>query len=202
MSKPLLRLTLALVLPVAGTLGFTPAADANVRTVTLGNTCQFVHSAVRAGLVDAEPGPGKVGAFYGFDDDGIHLDSDHQNPNAQFGIICPVARHLPLSTDGLSDLEVRFRATGGSSWSNTSPPREVRCFATSYRKDGSILDSAEMTIGVPRPTYPNTPTVVMDFNDAINVSDSKGTYGITCLIPVGVSLHSIYHSEVDGVAGN
>ena len=108
---------------------------------------------------------------------------------------CPLVRQLPLSTDGMSDLELRFKTVSG--YAGT---RKVVCTATSNRTDGTILDSQEKEMNVPGGLFNST--VLMDFNNAITASVSKGTYTVYCQLPADVVLHSIYHSEVDGINGN
>lgn len=114
-------------------------------------------------------------------------------------------RSLPLSTAGMSDVEVRFRAAytfdGGAN-------RLATCTVSSLRSDGTVLAFHERTVSVPAGTYnPTTqtftaPVVTMDFADQVDVSSSKGTYHLQCYTSTGVSLLSYYHSENDGVSNN
>jgi hypothetical protein len=197
MFRSIVRKTLALAIPAIGLFTLSAPAEANIRTSTLGTACQFSSAAMRGGTQPAMPGPGTVGA--GYSDNGPWAFGDNDETyTLGFPIGCPLVRQLPLSTDGLSDLEVRFQVNVVYP---PSPPvvRTVQCTAYTMRSDGSILDSSQKQMVV---ANSGTGTTVMDFGSDINKSSSKGTYGVFCFMPIGVVLHSIYHSEVDGIDGN
>ena len=197
MFRSIVRKTLAVAIPAIGLFALSTPAEANIRTTTLGTACQFSSAGLRGGTQPATPGPGTVGGSYS--DNGPWAYGDNDNTfHMGFPIACPMVRQLPLSTDGLSDLEVRFMVNAVF---QTTPPvvRTVECTAYTMRSDGSYLDSSQKQMVV---NNSFTGTTVMDFGSDINKSSSKGTYAVFCYMPIGVVLHSIYHSEVDGIDGN
>jgi hypothetical protein len=191
------RLACALGLPLLGSLTAPSTAHANVRQVTPGTSCQYEDEIIRAGY---NPHDGDtfgshyswLGAFHftpvGYGRDGL----------GSAGVTCTVPRNLPLSTAGLSDLEIRFR-----NWSESQEPKQVKCYAMSVRRDFSIALLTDMTVTIPASPDKTTITgATIDFGNRINVSDSKGFYSVFCDLPRNVYLVSIYSSEVDGIDGN
>lgn len=196
----LLRLILAASVPAAG-MALSPAARANVRNTSTANVCQFEDPSVRGGFNPAFPNHGSNSIYR------ANLGMSHQLISSSTGqeipawIICNVSRNLPLSTDGLSDLEIRFR-----SLSAFTPPREITCTAYSFRTDQTVISSATRTVSIEGTFNDGTGIrsrfATIDFGNVINASVSKGTYAIDCDLPNHVGIYSIYTSEEDGVAGN
>jgi hypothetical protein len=196
MLKSFLRLTLALALPA---LALATPATANVRSSGTGNSCIFFDHEIFPphGLPGSNPAHGNVFGVYR-SSGGIMVDAGTATDGTRrWPVSCPLTRSLPLSTDGLSDLEIRFYAETDFAG---EPFRTVTCTASSLRSDGSFADTASKDVNVP--PYPSGVMTVMDFGGALNVSSSKGHYTLTCHLPGDVVLHSVYHSEVDGVNGN
>jgi hypothetical protein len=110
-------------------------------------------------------------------------------------VTCNIPRNLPLRTDGMSDLEVRFKWVGIPG-TGTTP---VTCTAYSYRGDGTLAAAATRTLAI---NLAPTSLQVMDFGSAIGDSASKGHYTLSCSVPTDVGLFSIYSSENDGVSSN
>jgi hypothetical protein len=188
MKKPLLHSALALALSATGVLALPSSADANVRNTTGGASCQWSAGSSRAADV----------VYYTH---GTTFIVPGDNRMA-FALTCPVTRNLPLSTEGYSDLEVRFRAAAEQV--GTVP---VDCTATTYRSDGSIASSKALSVNVQGTSYNsngslNRPMAVMDFAGALNVTGSKGMTSLQCLLPMQMEIHSIYSSEHDGIDGN
>jgi hypothetical protein len=189
-SPKLFRLTLALALPM-GLLALSSPARANARKVTNGSDCQFTRNIDRAGF---NPGTGDA-----FSTDYTEKGMSYANAQAATKeVTCNVPRNLPLSTLGLSDLEIRFEQTLGLDHAST-----ITCQAFSYRTDGTIAAQAERTAVLPASTgKSDIKRVSLDFGNAINASGSKGFYVVTCDLAPEVYLTSIYSSEEDGIAGN
>jgi hypothetical protein len=189
-SPKLSRLTLALALPM-GLLALSSTAHANARKVTNGSDCQFKRNIDRAGF---DPLNGHI-----FSTDYTEGGLSYQDAQVTTKeIACNVPRNLPLSTLGLSDLEIRFEQTLG-----LSHPSTITCQAFSYRTDGSLAAQAERTAVLPASTAKSDiKRVSLDFGNAINASGSKGFYVVTCDLAPEVYLTSIYSSEEDGIAGN
>jgi hypothetical protein len=182
MSKSLLTTTRLLGLAVAlAAPVLSMPASANVRTSVTGTACHIWPDFVRvsSGGGDRYDGSGS-----------FSIGSDATDTSVSIGTFCGLQRNLPLTTAGLSDLEIRF--TGHNTTS-----ADTICSGISLRPDGTIVKSVSKTI-----TVPPTGTVTMDFGGAVNASASKGTYFVTCMLPFTVHLNSIYHSEIDGVDGN
>jgi hypothetical protein len=201
MSTPskLIRLAL-LALPLLGTA--VPAV-ANVRSANSSTVCQWETEVARRGFrVDRDanfnqtirtPFEARYSPLNGM----YHLNGEDDG-SVDHPITCNIPRNLPLRTDGMSDLEVRFRAAatnidGGS--------YNVTCTAYSYRSDGTLAVAATRTVAVSVAST-GGPTTSLDFGGAISASGSKGYYVLTCNMPRYVALHSIYSSENDGVANN
>jgi hypothetical protein len=188
MRKSFLHQTLALALSASGLLALPSSADANVRSTVGGAVCQWALGSFRSsdniyyayGVTFIQPG----------------------DPRSAFALTCPLARNLPLSTDGYSDLEIRFRAA-----TDQVGVVPVECTATTYRADGSIASSKAMSVNVqPTTTNPNgslnRPMAVMDFANSLNLTGNKGMTAVQCLLPSQIEIHSLYSSEQDGVDGN
>jgi hypothetical protein len=193
MFRAFLRHALALAVPAVG-VALASSAQANVRTVMPGAACQVPNS---------NPTGDEPGTNYGYFQDGSIQIYTPSNPDfIGHNVPCPMTRNLPLSTAGLSDLEVRFRATpnhqSGLRWAN--------CEAKSLRSDGTIIIMKEKSVDIPPSRNVNgidvADMVTMDFNAAINASASKGSYMLYCYMPTSVALVSYYHSENDGIDGN
>jgi hypothetical protein len=191
MSRSFLR-TLALVIPATAAVLLPLAADANVRHTVGGAACQLGS----AGNTPGQP----YWAYPNLTGGVMYVDQTNTYP---FGstISCPVERNLPLSTDGLSDFEIRFIAR--NFYTGTRP---VGCELYSLRPDGTIVDSTSKQMGVPGMHSTSNgdvaETVTMDFADAVSASASKGTYHLDCFMWPNIELRSIYVSEVDGISGN
>jgi hypothetical protein len=170
-------LAIALALP---TFAAAVPAQANVRTTIAGASCMPDPFWVR----DSN------GSFDVFTNGAIKWHTHTPDANSSFSMFCPLTRSLPLTTDGLSDLEVRFKPT-------TADASQPSCTASSVRPDGTILVAQTLD-----QTIPGTTPSTMNFGDAIDRSTSKGTYFLRCLLPLTVQLVSVYHSEVDGINGN
>jgi hypothetical protein len=184
----LTRLALALV--TCSLLVPAPAAQANVRQSTPGTSCQFSENYVRRGSTADHPSFTSEYDLWGI----WHgLEFDHFGGDVQ-DVSCTIPRSLPLSTAGLSDLEIRF--------SNRNPEivaGHAYCSAYSIRSDGSIQLEVEKDMIIP--ANPETKThgalVTLDFGGAINASSSKGYYFLHCALSHHVSLASIYSSEIE-----
>jgi hypothetical protein len=214
MFKPRTLSMFALTLPVLGSLALSSAAQANVRTTAQASSCQFSDGSDRAGV------------RY----DGVKFDSANTAESGIFfrkpdgsttpdtkTVVCTIRRDLPLSTKGLSDLEVRF---AGLAFFDA--PKTVKCVAYSLAPSNEDwLVRVRKTVSVPGFTYLETPYntpgvdpgtwefhlldvhhATMDFGNVINTSASKGTYALECELPDDVALVSIYSSEEDGISGN
>ena len=188
------RLALALALPTLGALALSSSAQANVRNTTPGSVCQFGFDEIRGG-VPYQAGDPRFTSAYTVEQ-GIWWYRANEN-NTSIPITCPVMRNLPLSTEGLSDLEVRFRSVV------VQAPRTVTCTAYSVRADGAVVAAVQKQVTVngttnPSPGNPNTAVdslATMDFGKSLPASASKGHYVIGCSLPPGVGLMSIYTSE-------
>ena len=185
-TSKLICLTL-LSAPVVGAL--SAPVLANVRSANSATVCQWEDAAVRTG------GDGHYLASYSAQKGMYH--SDHSDDGGHvYPVTCNIPRNLPLRTDGMSDLEVRFRSVD-SQYGGTST---VVCTAYSYRSDGTLAAAATKSLVVDM--NQTTTTVPLDFGSAIGVSGSKGFYVISCAMPTNVGLFSIYSSENDGIANN
>jgi hypothetical protein len=182
-----------LCLGTLGALALSSTAFANVRHSISGNDCHF-----------DDPGFQPTTVVHRHEFSGIEwTDNDPSQHDARI-FWCPLARSLPLSTAGLSDLEIVFR---GTQEYNVATKQQVICTAFSLRNDGTIADATELQMSVaPRYTSPSGaiiyPITTMDFGNALNVSSNKGNYALRCWLPSAMSIYSIYHSEEDGVSGN
>jgi hypothetical protein len=217
-DKPMLKSRpqrlLALALPVLGSLALSSAADANVRTTSQGSACQFQNPEDRGGLANN----GTPNATVYSVESGIFFRKPQNSTSTETKpVVCTVPRNLPLATQGLSDLEIRFAGLGG--WTT---PKQVKCVAYSLRpgsEDWVVRVQKSVTVaGMTALETPyNTPGIepgsyefhlwdihyaTMDFGNVINASIAKGTYAISCDLPDSVALVSIYSSEEDGIAGN
>jgi hypothetical protein len=182
MSKSLLTTTRLLGLAVAlAAPALSMPAMANVRTSVTGSVCHIYPDFVRVSSGGGDSVDG-TGSFY--------IGSPATDTRVAIGTFCPLQRNLPLSTEGLSDLEIRF--TGHNTTSAFT-----QCTGMSLRPDGTIVKAVNKSV-----TVPPSGTITMDFANSINASVSKGTYHLECLLPFTVGLNSIYHSEVDGIDGN
>ena len=185
MSRPHSRLALAI--PALAVLFTQAPVEANVRNVLPGSVCDFENEALRSGHY-----PGTEIAARNTTT-GLWLRTEPEVPTTGYPITCPVERLLPLSTAGMSDLEIRFRAE-----SDYTGTRAVTCVAVASRADGSTIHAEHMLLNVPG----TGAVVTMDFNNALDASSSKGHTVIGCFLPPRVALMSIYASEVDGIDGN
>jgi hypothetical protein len=169
---------LAAVLALPALLA-APSAGANVRTTIPGAAC----------IPDPFWVRDSNATFDVLSDGAIQWHSPSTDANFSFSMFCPITRSLPLSTTGMSDFQIRFRSTTAQSSSAT-------CSVASMRTDGTILLSDGKV-----QTLPGNSPSVMDL-DGINKSVSKGTYMLSCLLPLTVQMISVYHSENDGISGN
>jgi hypothetical protein len=195
----LTHLALALALPAMGLVVQPSVAQANVRHTTSSASCDFSREYIRRGQTPAlstEPAynfMANVTADWGI----YHsLEGTGSFWGTRQEVSCAIPRALPLSTEGLSDLEVRFRSTGFAG------TRTVHCDAYSWRSDGSQAAYAGMDLDITHNPNVWLPDRVMDFNGKIASSGPKGHYSISCMLPANVSLITIYSSEVDGIDGN
>jgi hypothetical protein len=197
MSSKLVRLAL-LALPL---LGAATPATANVRSVNNSAVCQWEEADDRNGFnlgYDLNGNPQILNPLFA-----SRYHPQHGMNHTKFGglgtvslpVTCNIPRNLPLRTDGMSDLEVRLRATGPFAGTRT-----VTCTAFSYRGDGTLAAAATRSVAVDGDNLDTT--TPLDFGSAITASASKGFYLLTCNMPTDVSLFSIYSSENDGVSGN
>jgi hypothetical protein len=170
---------LAAALALPALFGAVPA-QANVRTTIPGAACYVDPFFANPGGVIFVEGNG--GYRVGTEPEGSPLVSTRT--------VCPITRSLPLTTDGMSDFEIRFV-------SNSDEAGQAWCTLASVRPDGTILQSAGKT-----QTIPGNAQTTMDLGAGITKSASKGTYFFSCLVPQTVQLLSVYHSENDGVSGN
>jgi hypothetical protein len=198
LTSKLVRLAAVVALPLLGVATLGGAAQANVRTVNTGSVCQFSEPDARTGLnVLLDPGQpetfkwrilsifwSRYDSLYGI----AHTEDGVSHP-----ITCNIPRNLPLSTDGMSDVEIRFRSVGPYAGTKT-----VQCTVQSVRSDDTVMVAATKSVIVPG----NVSTVVMDFGAAVNASSSKGFYTVSCNLPDEIGLISIYSSENDGIANN
>lgn len=214
MSSPnhFIRLALALILPALGVAALSSPARANVRSVTNASGCQWMEDDVRRGFLydfsNQTDGPDSPGPLIGqrfktsYD---AQLGISHQMQGGfTLGVTCNVQRNLPLSTAGLSDLEIRFR-----SLSMYTTPKQISCYALSQRPDGTVASIVHRTVSLPGNFIDHTKSpslqssyVTMDFANSVNASASKGLYSVSCQLPSDVGLMSVYSSEVDGIDGN
>jgi hypothetical protein len=199
----LTRLTpiaLALAVPALGLVMQPSVAQANVRHTIGAAACDFSREYIRRGQTPAtftEPSHNFManvtadwGIYHNLEDNGSSFWGPRQE------VSCAIPRGLPLSTEGLSDLEVRFRSIG---YVGT---RTVHCDAYSWRSDGSQAAYAGMDLDITHSSTVWVPDRVMDFNGKIGSSGPKGHYSISCMLPAGVSLITVYASEIDGIDGN
>jgi hypothetical protein len=203
-SSPITRLAFALAVPALALAASASAAHANVRSVSNSSACQFEDVDARRGFSiqggDATSTFNKT--FYTSYD--IQLGISHQHYDTNVLVQCNVPRNLPLSTAGLSDLELRFR-----SLVQFDVPRSITCYAISQRTDGTIAAMATRTISMAgnytdptkNPSKMST-YATMDFGNSINLSVAKGLYAVSCYLPSDVGLLSVYSSEIDGIDGN
>jgi hypothetical protein len=196
-SSQIVRLAL-LALPL---LGAATPATANVRSVNNSAVCQWEEAEDRRGFnhtFDLYGNPQMLGPTFA-----ARYHPQHGMNHTKFGgvgtvslpVTCNIPRNLPLRTDGMSDLEVRLRATGPFAGTRT-----VTCTAYSYRGDGTLAAAATRSLEVDGNNLDTT--TPLDFGSAITASGSKGHYLLSCAMPTDVSLFSIYASENDGVSGN
>jgi hypothetical protein len=98
---------------------------------------------------------------------------------------CGIARHNVSNTNGLQDLELKFRSFGGSG--------SVTCTAFSMSTIGNVLISSTI----------NSAGQTIDWGNAINVSTARGAgavsaasvYSIDCEIPARIGITSYYVKE-------
>ena len=154
-------------------------AQANVRTTIPGAACYVDPFFANPGGVINVDGNG-----------GYSLGDEDDSPLGSTRTVCPITRSLPLTTDGMSDFEIRFL-------SNNDVAGQASCTAASIRPDGTILQTTNKMM-----TIPGNAQTTMDLGAGITKSASKGTYFLSCLLPITVQLLSVYHSENDGVSGN
>jgi hypothetical protein len=179
MSTTTSRLALLLGIPLLAALA--PAlADANVRNLVQGDVCSMSFLADRRGEDPAAPGGRFNVEYHG----GVGMIHDFNGPKL---ITCPVIRSLPISTLGLSDLELRLS-------NRNADPVSVLCTATASRTDGTIVSLVSHTV-----TVPGSQTGVVDWADGVGSPGSKGMYGIDCQLPGNVAIVSVYTSEKDGL---
>lgn len=198
MSKPLsLTLALAFALPTLGALP-SSTAEANVRNTMPSTACQFDDFRIRGGFDPFTPNESSHSRYDA--DLGMSHQYTPSNGPDLVRVTCTVNRNLPLSTAGMSDLEVRFRSL------SPFTTKSIQCWAYSFRPDMSIIAQAEKTVTLQGNYVDNTGLhsrfATIDFNNALNASVSKGTYTVECELPSDVGLTSIYSSEVDGIDGN
>lgn len=202
MSRITSRLALALALSTMGAIALSSTAQANVRTTTHGSACSFVGS-IQSVPRAASPGPGNLLGFVShngpFIGDADPFVTSNQDYNTYFPVMCPLTRQLPLSTAGMSDLEVRFVAHRQFA-PGYEPVRRAYCDVFSVRSDGTPILFKQREVIIKEGI--NAPATVLDFGDDLDQSSSKGHYYVTCWLPYTVALQSIYHSEVDGIDGN
>lgn len=169
---------LAAALALPALFGAVPA-QANVRTTIPGAACYV------------DPFFANPGGVLNADGNGAYsIGNQTATPDTSFRVVCPMSRSLPLETDGMSDVEIRFASL-------TSQGSSPSCTVASIRRDGTILQSVNKSVFVP-----GDGQATMDFGDDITNSANKGTYFASCLLPMTVQLISVYHSENDGVSGN
>lgn len=177
------RLALLLGVPLLGALAPAPA-DANVRNLVQADVCTLSFLADRKGEDPAAPG-GKFNVEY---HGGVGMSHDFTGVDKL--ATCPVIRSLPISTLGLSDLELRVQ-------NRNSTAVTMLCTASSMRSDGTIVGISNRTL-----TMPAGQVGVFDWGDSLASAGSKGVYGLDCQLPGNVVMTSIYTSEKDGIDGN
>jgi hypothetical protein len=188
-ASKLVRLALLSVPLLAGISG---PALANVRSVNTATVCQWQEAGPRRGFRSTP----EVTFFSRYTAaDGMYHTARADDGPTDHPVTCNIPRNLPLRTDGMSDLEVRFRWVGTPGTGTTN----VTCTAYSYRSDGTVAAAATKTQAV---NLAQTSLTVMDFGSAIEDSASKGHYILSCSMPTDVGLFSIYSSENDGVSNN
>jgi hypothetical protein len=195
MSSKLVRLAL-FALPL---LASTAPAVANVRSANSSTVCQWEEEETRRGFHIGTDEEGKPQIFSRLTSryspqKGMYHTGGYDDGPAFNAVTCNIPRNLPLRTDGMSDLEVRFSAVTARTGTFG-----VTCTAYSYRSDGTLAGAATRTTRV---DMTGTGTVPLDFGAAISASAPKGYYILTCDMPSDVALHSIYSSENDGVSNN
>jgi hypothetical protein len=197
-TSKLVRVAL-LALPL---LGAATPATANVGSVYSSTVCQWEEADHRRGFqtsVDINGNPVIYGSVFSsryYPQHGMfHTAFVNGEEPTSLPVTCNIPRNLPLRADGMSDLEVRFRATGPFAGT-----RAVTCTAYSYRGDGTLAAAATRSMAVDGNNIDTT--TPLDFGSAIGSSASKGYYILSCNVPTDVSLFSIYASENDGVSNN
>jgi hypothetical protein len=168
-------------------------ALANVRSVNNASVCQWEEATARRAF-KSDPENSFFSRYTA--DKGMYHTARADDGTTDLPVTCNIPRNLPLRTDGMSDLEVRLRATVPAA---TVFFRTVTCTAYSYRDDGTLAAAATRSLAV---NMNETDTVPMDFGSAIGASGNKGFYLLSCSLPTEVSLFSIYSSENDGVSSN
>src|SRR6185436_1993352 len=162
-----------LALSAAISLALATSAEANVRTTIPGSACE--EGGIFPGANNTQHirhGNGHSFEYIADVDDGVGIPVE-----------CPLNRNLPLSTAGLSDLEVVVEG-------HPTATRQVICSAFSMRPDGTVVDVAFRSVNIPPAAF-----VTLDFGKDINMSVPKGIYHLSCQLPPHVEIHSVYHSE-------
>jgi hypothetical protein len=183
-----------LCLGTLGALALSSMAFANVRHTVSGTECHYDN-----------PGYHPTTMIDRSEFLGLQWSDPNEVANDIRTFWCPMTRSLPLSTAGLSDLEIVLRGTREF---DPATHAQVICTAYSLRNDGTWAKIIEKQMpAAPRYTEASTGAVIypitkMDFGSALNVGTNKGNYALRCWLPAGVSIYSIYHSEEDGIAGN
>ena len=97
---------------------------------------------------------------------------------ASASVVCPIVRDNTSNTTGLRDAEVAVTDATGT----------MSCAAVSVDRAGNILKSVGVTI-------PGTGSRIIDFGSSMNLGVSRGHYQVTCNVPNGAKIHSVYYDE-------
>ena len=97
---------------------------------------------------------------------------------ATANVVCPIVRDNTSNTTGLRDAEVAVTDATGT----------MSCSAVSVDRAGTILKSVGVTI-------PGTGSRIIDFGSSMNLGVSRGHYQVTCSVPNGGKIHSVYYDE-------
>jgi hypothetical protein len=164
-TRRLLAASLPLIALLAGSASTAEATGSNIRSTLFGTACKY-HNVEGIGQGD-------------------YYDQGMYNVLGPSIMICPIERKNVYNTNGLADLEIRFKAFS----SEFSQP--VLCEAFSFRQDGSILKMVTLTANSPV----DGSWFKVDFKNSLNMSDPWGYYNVACFVPNSMMLQGVYINE-------